>query len=88
MDEQRLLDRIEKLEKDVEFLFKSNNDNREKLARIETKLDYLTATIDEMRKSIKELSEKPGRRWDNLITAGLTATITGIVAFFIGKLTR
>jgi peptidoglycan hydrolase CwlO-like protein len=88
MDEQRLLDRIEKLEKDVEFLFKSNNDNRDRLTRIETKMDYVVVSIDELRKSIKDLSERPGRRWDNIVTAGLTATITGIVAFFIGKLMR
>jgi peptidoglycan hydrolase CwlO-like protein len=88
MDEQMYLARIEKLEKDVEFLFKSNNDNREKLARIETKLDYLTVSIEKLERSIKELSEKPGRRWDNIVTAGITSAITGVVAFFIGKLTR
>jgi peptidoglycan hydrolase CwlO-like protein len=87
MDEN-LIARIEKLEKDVETLFKSNNDNSTRLTRIETKLDYISTSIEKLEKSVREYSERPAKRYDTLVTSSISAIIAGIVAFFIGKFTK
>lgn len=94
MDEKLLLDRIERLEKDVETLFKSNSSNSERLTRIETKLEFLNNGMGDLKNSIKELqvsihklSIKPGERWNSVVTAIISASVAGVIAFFIGKMT-
>ncbi|MEN6313266.1 MAG: hypothetical protein ABFD25_03340 [Clostridiaceae bacterium] len=41
--------------------------------------------IDVIEKDVKELKEKPVKRWDTVTTVIITAIVTGIVAFALGK---
>jgi predicted nuclease with TOPRIM domain len=94
MDEQ-FGNRLKELEDNQKEIFNrlnaievTNGVINEKLDNIKESQRDLKESFKEIQRSIKELSERPARRYDNLITAGLTAAITGVVAFFIGKLTR
>ena len=62
---------------------------------INTKLDNikdsqrdLKDSIKEVQDSITKLSARPGQRWDSLVTTAVSSIVTGIICFFIGKLTR
>lgn len=94
MNEKLILDRILKLEKDVETLFKDRNTTNDRLTRIETKLEFLSDGMEDLKNSIKELQisvqnlkTEPVKRWDSVVTAMITAIVAGVIAFFIGKMT-
>jgi septation ring formation regulator EzrA len=91
MDSEKRLNDLEENQKEIfnrlNIIEKTYGILNEKLDNIKETQKDLKDSIRELQASIKKLSEEPGRRYDNLITAGLTATITGVVAFFIGKFT-
>ena len=53
-----------------------------KLARIETKLDL----IDDHEKRLRDLENKPAKRWDSITISVLSAIFVGIIGYIIGKL--
>lgn len=42
--------------------------------------------IDEMQSSVSELTAKPGKRWDTLVKIVVTALVTGIIGWVLGKI--
>lgn len=81
MSEQDLHEhRIVKLEEDVKHLYSKVNSFAVASAEMSTKLDSMLITLGELKESIKAVSARPGRFWDKLIFAVLTAIGTGIGA--------
>ena len=86
MDEKNILDRIEKLEKEVDVLSKSNSNTLERLARMETKIDYISDNVKSFAITIEALRQKPADRWNTLVTSLITACAGGFVGFLISRL--
>lgn len=46
----------------------------------------MNTKIDKATNEIEEIKEKPGKRWDSLITVAITAIATAVITFFLTKL--
>lgn len=86
MDEQMIIDRFVRLEKDVETLFKNNNSNSDRLTRIETKLDYITDSVNALKTTIENLKNKPAQRWDAIVNTGIGAIVGIIIGLVSSKI--
>lgn len=70
--------RITALEEDVKHLFSKVNGFAVASAETNIKLDSMLVTLGELKESIKAVSNRPVRFWDNLLCAVLSALGTGL----------
>jgi DNA repair exonuclease SbcCD ATPase subunit len=47
--------------------------------------EYQGKKIDELRNDVKELKEKPAKRWDTLATVIITSIASGLIGFILSK---
>lgn len=73
----RRIDRLEARQDDLEQLTQA-------VAVVQTKQEQIETDVGEIKQGVKELQAKPGKWWDKLLTAVLTA----LVGFALGLLTR
>lgn len=77
-----LNDRVTKLEVQVKAIQKDLEDIeniKETSIKQSTQYEYIITSLDEIKQQVKEISIKPNKYWDNIITAIVTAIGTGIV---------
>lgn len=77
-----LNDRVTKLEVQVKAIQKDLEDIeniKETSIKQSTQYEYIITSLDEIKQQVKEISTKPNKYWDNIITAIVTAIGTGIV---------
>ena len=48
--------------------------------------DTILAKLEEMAKSIAELSAKPGKRWDAIVDKAIWAVVAAVIAFLLARL--
>lgn len=58
------------------------------VATVNTKVDDLTGSVDEIKKEVKKASERPARWWDKLIAAMIGAVGAGLAAALFEQLGR
>lgn len=51
-------------------------------------LKRVEGSVTCLRKDVDELRFKPARRWDTIVSTGITAVASGGIAFLIGRLTK
>lgn len=51
-----------------------------------TKQENVEADVREIKTDVKALTESPGRKWDTLIKILVTALVTGLVGWALGKI--
>ena len=51
-----------------------------------TRMDTMDGEIKEVRKDIKELVDKPAKRWEAIVAAAIGAVVAGLIAFVFFKL--
>ena len=51
-----------------------------------TKQENVEADVREIKTDVKALTEAPGRKWDTLIKILVTALVTGLVGWALGKI--
>lgn len=49
-------------------------------------MSYLKTTLGQVSVDVKEIKEKPTKRWDTAVASGITAIIGGIIGFLINTL--
>ncbi len=59
---------------------------RERLSRVEEKLDFLLNDIKKLDSKVEALEQKPVKKWDGIITALLAAVGGGIGGTILSKL--
>lgn len=74
--------RVEDQEKIVKTMYELANTTRS-LVR---SLDQTNENIRLMRRDVDELRYRPGKRWDVLITSGISAGVAALVAFIVGRI--
>ena len=42
--------------------------------------------IDDMKTSVNNLTARPGKNWDALVKIALTALVTGVIGWVLGKI--
>jgi len=90
MDEKQLEERFRKLEEQVESLFKNDHANEiwqakadMKFEQIITVLDNLRINIERVQSDIINITQKPARRIDSMITTALTVLTTAVTMWVI-----
>lgn len=56
------------------------------VAVIAERQNTMEGGIEEIKTKVGILVDKPARRWDTLITAGITAIVTGLIAYVFYRL--
>ena len=74
--------RIDKLEEKIEDI----SGIVTALQVMNTRMDTMDGEIKEVRKDIKELVDKPAKRWEAIVGAVIGAVVAGLIAFVFFKL--
>ena len=82
--------RIKELEKDIQ---RNQETHKEFFARFESMnsrmvgyekdMSYLTATVTDISKDVKEIKEKPGKRWDSVVLCVITSIVGAVIGFLL-----
>ena len=75
--------RLDKLESDVQILYKKVNDVTLTQVQSVTKLDSMLVTLGELKESIEALKKRPGWLWDKMIIAVIGAVCGVAVSYFL-----
>lgn len=74
--------RIDELAGDVKVLA----DLTASVKVLATKQENVEAVVREIKTDVKALTEAPARKWDTLIKVLVTALVTGLVGWVLGKI--
>jgi septal ring factor EnvC (AmiA/AmiB activator) len=75
-----LVKRIDKCEIAIKNLETQDNVLSNQQTRINTKLDFISDMIKDLKKEITKLTEQPAKRWDTLINAGIAGVISLVLS--------
>lgn len=53
------------------------------LAKVVTKQEQTERDVREIKEAVHEMSEKPSKRWDAVVSAIIATAVTGFVAYII-----
>ena len=73
--------RIESLEKKVDDL----SDVVGVLQAMKKDLEYLATTVNETKNDVKELKEKPGKRWEALVEKIIWGVVGAVLTYILAK---
>lgn len=78
LENEMLNHRLDKVESDIQILYKKVNDVTLTQVQSVTKLDSMLVTLGELKESIEALKKRPGWLWDKVVVA-LISAICGMV---------
>lgn len=78
LENEMLNHRLDKVESDIQILYKKVNDVTLTQVQSVTKLDSMLVTLGELKESIEALKKRPSWLWDKVIIA-LISAICGVV---------
>lgn len=82
LENEMLNHRLDKVECDIQILYKKVNDVTLTQVQSVTKLDSMLVTLGELKESIETLKKRPSWLWDKVIIA-LISAICGVVVSHI-----
>jgi hypothetical protein len=56
------------------------------VAVLATEQKQFKSDLTEIKADLKVLADKPGKRWDGFVQAGITALISGIIGFMLAQI--
>ena len=75
------------LEKEILNLLKKDMEEipslKQEIALINQRLDYVQKDVAEIKLIVKELSDRPKEHWNTIVTAVITAVVTGFTSVLI-----
>ena len=81
--------RVTELETRVDIM-EGRQDNLDKLvtsvASMTKEQEHIKADVTEIKKNVKELTAKSGRRWDDLVDKIVWAILAAVIAFFLARI--
>ena len=81
--------RITELETRVDIM-EGRQDNLDKLVTSVVSMtkeqEHIKADLTEIKKNVKELTAKSGRRWDDLVDKIVWAILAAVIAFFLARI--
>ncbi len=78
LENEMLNHRIDKVESDIQILYKKVNDVTLTQVQSVTKLDSMLVTLGELKESIEALKKRPGWLWDKAVVA-IIGAVCGVV---------
>lgn len=81
--------RVTELETRVNIM-EDHQDNLDKLVTsvisMTKEQEHIKADVTEIKKNVKELTAKSGRRWDDLVDKIVWAILAAVIAFFLARI--
>lgn len=81
--------RVTELETRVNIM-EDHQDNLDKLVTSVVSMtkeqEHIKADVTEIKKNVKELTAKSGRRWDDLVDKIVWAILAAVIAFFLARI--
>lgn len=81
--------RVTELETRVNII-EDRQDNLDKLVTSVVSMtkeqEHIKADVTEIKKNVKELTAKSGRRWDDLVDKIVWAILAAVIAFFLARI--
>lgn len=81
--------RVTELETRVNIM-EDHQDNLDKLVTSVVSMtkeqEHIKADLTEIKKNVKELTAKSGRRWDDLVDKIVWAILAAVIAFFLARI--
>ena len=81
--------RVTELETRVNIM-EDHQDNLDKLVTSVVSMtkeqEHIKADVTEIKKNVKELTAKSGRRWDELVDKIVWAILAAVIAFFLARI--
>ena len=81
--------RVTELETRVNIM-EDHQDNLDKLVTSVVSMtkeqEHIKAYVTEIKKNVKELTAKSGRRWDDLVDKIVWAILAAVIAFFLARI--
>ena len=56
------------------------------VALIAQKQESMESSLGEIKTDIKQIKDKPGKRWDSIVDKAILAVITGLIAYILVRL--
>ncbi len=78
LENEMLNHRLDKVESDIQILYKKVNDVTLTQVQSVTKLDSMLVTLGELKESIEALKKRPSWLWDKVVIA-LISAICGVI---------
>lgn len=76
---QHRLDEVEKRQNDQEKLISS-------VSVLATKLEAMDSDVKEIKKDVKEMTVKPGKRWDAVVEKVLLTVVSAVLLYILARL--
>ena len=55
------------------------------MALIEQRLDQIKEDTEEIKETVQDMKDKPGKRWDGLVEKALWAVCAAVIAYLLGR---
>ena len=62
--------------------------HKTQLAVTDERYKQILSTLNELKSTVDELADNPTKRWDTLITTGITAMCSGIVGYVLSTVMK
>ncbi|MBC8585338.1 hemolysin XhlA family protein [Youxingia wuxianensis] len=85
MDIEDMKYRLDRMEKDIDSLFKKTNAAAVAQAAVDEKLSSMMSTLAELKEGVSLLQQTPLKRYEAIIGAVITAFVSAFLGFFFGK---
>lgn len=80
---ENLKKRVSALEREISAVEDRAADAAQTQTAISTKLNMVIENLGKVQQSIEDLKDRPGRRWETVISALIGAAVTAFVAFIL-----
>ena len=74
---------IREIKSDIKELYERTNVHNVCQAQVDIKLEYIKNEIAKIGLKLEDISTKPAKRWDTLVTAVLTGIVTAGISLVI-----
>lgn len=71
---------------DVERRLDENDKLVSAVCGLQKDMEYTKSDVSEIKRDVKTLTDKPGKRWDGIVEKLIWAVLAAVVAFFLGRL--
>lgn len=71
---------------DVERRLDENDKLVSAVCGLQKDMEYTKSDVSEIKRDVKTLTDKPGKRWDAIVEKLIWAVLAAVVAFFLGRL--
>ena len=79
---EHMNEKIGDIQHDVSNLYERTN----QISDLNTSIQLLNSTVSRLQETVDKMSAEPAKKWDLVVTGGISAIVTGLVAYVLTHL--